>query len=263
MKISVIMVDGGFRENVFSAEYLSNQSLPDSDYEIIWVEYFDRVHAKISELPKVRGVTLNRSGQYHSSFCFNKGIELARGELLVIPDADQIMDRDFLAALWHTHSAYERLVTYVYRYDEIEENSLSSFDFDELREKCHMRNPANYGGCLAVRKKWLLEINGYEMHPIFGSGFHANGLDLYTRFKNLGLAVQWEPNLQIFHPWHPSTLAPARERYEPQKKLIDWRRRNLQYMALEGIRADLNFTPPPGLARMLDREMALLEAAGG
>ena len=88
-------------------------------------------------------------------------------------------------------------------------------------------------------KKWLLEINGYEQHKIFESGFHANGMDIYSRFKNFGLAIMWTPAVKLYHPWHPFTLVPA-EQYNVQLRFIEWRAKNLQYLAINGISERLN-----------------------
>lgn len=241
MKISVIMIDGGFRDNVYSAEYFSKQDFSDDDYEVIWVDYFDKPNEKLKHIDKVKVITLNKTDEYHSSYCFNRGIVEAKGDVIVIPDADQIVKPDFLSKVWGKHQKCDNLVSYMYRYDEIEQGSLQDLSFDELDKKCILKNPLNYGGCLTVRKKWLMEINGYEMHPIFRSGFHANGLDIYTRFKNLGLAIQWDRELKLYHPWHPSTLASAPQ-YKPQKEMISWRYQILQYMAVNGIDESQNIT---------------------
>jgi hypothetical protein len=242
MKISVIMVDGGFRESTYGAEYFSRQDFPENDFEVLWVEFYSRVPGSVTEQHKVRVLTLNNppDREYHSSYCFNKGIESARGELIVIPDADQIVKPDFLEKLWEMHSRFGDLVIYTYRYDEIRAGELKSLDWDELEEKCLLVNPINYGGCLSVRKKWLLEINGYEQHRFFSSGFHANGMDVYTRFKNLGLPVMWAPHLKLFHPWHPNTLALVKQ-YQLQKEVIEWRSRTLQYLALDGLDPGRNY----------------------
>jgi hypothetical protein len=236
MKISVVMIDGQFRENTFGAEYFSKQDFPANEFEVIWVEFYSKVPEHVRVQKNVKVVTLNNPDDkmYHSSYCFNRGIVEATGELIVIPDADQIVKPDFLSKLFAIHTAYDKLVVYPYRYDEVKKGELKSVDFDELEKKCLLKNPMNYGGCLSVRKKWLLEINGYEQHKIMESGFHANGMDMYTRFKNLGLAVMWANELKLFHPYHENTLAPA-DQYYIQKDLIDWRFRNMEYLAIDGI----------------------------
>lgn len=242
MKISVIMVDGGFRENTYGAEYFSKQDFPENDFEIFWIEFYSKVPESVRAQHKVKVLTLNRPFDevYHSSYCFNKGIESAQGELIVIPDADQIVKPDFLSKLWVMHAQHEKLLIYPYRYDEDRKGDLKSFDWDELENKCILKNPINYGGCLSVRKKWLKEINGYEQHQVFSSGFHANGLDVYTRFKNFGLAIMWTSAIKLFHPWHPNTLV-ASNQYKIQHEFIDWRSRNLQYLAVDGINPDKNY----------------------
>lgn len=239
MKISVIMIDGGFRENIYAAQYFSEQDFSPEEYEIIWVEYFDQPHKDLSNLSKVKVITLNKNDTYHSSYCFNKGIEEAKGEIIIIPDADQIVKPDFLTKVFEIHQRCDDLVAYIYRYDEIRRGALENHSFEELDKKCILKNPTNYGGCLTVAKKWLLEINGYEMHPLFESGFHANGMDIYTRFKNLGLAIKWFKGLKLYHPWHDSTLIAAPQ-YPLQHKLIEWRKRNLQYLAINGIDVNKN-----------------------
>ena len=243
MKISVVMIDGEFRENTFGAEYFTKQDFPEHEYEVIWVEFYNQVPVAVTENKKIKVVRLGNAKNtiYHSSYCFNKGILEAAGELIVIPDADMIVKKDFLSQLWNRHSLFDRLVIYPYRYDEAEANVLSSHDIAELEEKCILKNPLNYGGCLSVRKKWLLEINGYEQHKIFESGFHANGLDIYTRFKNLGLAVMWAPEIKMYHPWHPFTLHSSIQ-YKLQFELIAWRSKNLQYLALSGLNDQNNYT---------------------
>jgi hypothetical protein len=254
MKISVIMIDGNFRENTFGSEYFHRQDFDENDYEVIWVEYYHKANPNVAKKKKIKIITLNNEEdqKYHSSFCFNRGVMEAKGEILVIPDADQIVAPNFLSLVWREHEQYDRLVMYGYRYDESFRGVLKSFDFDELKNKCVLKNPLNYGGCLTIRKKWLLKVNGYEQHPIFSGGFHANGLDLYTRFKNFGLAIRWNPDLKLYHPWHPFTLDDAHE-YKIQKLVIEWRRQNIQCMALQGIDANKNIHTPEEIARYLQR----------
>jgi hypothetical protein len=260
IKISVVMIDGGFRENVFGAKYFSQQNFPEDDYEIIWVDYFDRIHPEISSNPKIKAIHLDKKGIYHSSYCFNMGIKKARGEVIIIPDADLIVMPDFLDRVWDLHRQYEKLVVYGYRYDEVKEGILESHDFKELEDKCVLKNPLNFGGCLTVRKRWLLQMNGFEQHDILRTGFHANGMLMSTRFKNMGLAIQWEPSLKLYHPWHPFTLAGSLE-YRSQHRAIDWVKSNMLWQAIQGLDSAKNQSPPSGLKEILEEELDLLNNA--
>lgn len=245
MKVSVIMVDGCFRENTYGAEYFTKQNFPESEFEVIWVEFYSRAKEELYSNDQLKLITLNKpkSSIYHSSLCFNEGIKQANGEVLIIPDGDVIVETDFIQKVWDTHQKSNDLVAYGYRCNEIAENSLSSLAFDELKDKCVITNPTNYGGCLTVRKEWLLKINGYDQHQIFESGFHANGLDIYTRFRNYGLAIKWDPSLHLYHPRHAFTSEKAPE-YERQRKLINWRSENLEFLPLNGISPLLNTKTP-------------------
>jgi len=259
-RISIIMVDGSFRESYHSVDFFGEQKIPADDYELLWVEYYDEVKPelieKVSKYPNFRIITLEKEGFYHPSYCFNAGICASRGEVIFIPDADLVVEEYFLERAWADHQANDELVMYFYRYNEFEKDHLPEVNIEHLRKKCILTNPSNYGGCLSVRKKWLVEINGYEQHPIFGSGFHANGLEVYTRLKNLGLHVKWHPELKLYHPWHPGTLAPSRSQnsYRIQQVVIGYRAVNLVTKPFQGIDSTQNSELPADL-------MATIEAA--
>lgn len=259
-KISVLLVDGSYRPHFAVIDSLKRQTLPADDFEVLWCEYYNNVKQELTDKMKdrknYRVITLNENGIYHSSYCFNRGIMDARGELLVIPDADVIIEENFLETIWNEHQANERLVMYILRMDEPkrQENSPFCLDLESLREKCELVNPSNYGGCLTVRKKWLLEINGYEQDDVFRSGGdHANGLDVYTRFKNLGMHIMWHPGLKMYHPWH--THKPGSQNaYAPQKVLISHRAKKLDILPYKGIDPALDRDIPEQLQAQLDAE---------
>jgi hypothetical protein len=254
-KISVVMIDGSFRESYHAVDFFCDQTLPRDDYELIWVEFYDKINPqleqKISKYPNARIVSLKKQGIYHSSMCFNAGIKESRGDVVFIPDADVAVEPYFLEEAMKEHEADHKLVLYFYRKEEDEEDHRKGITLDYQKKVCRFKNPSNYGGCLSVRKKWLLEINGYEQHPVFGSGFHANGIDVYTRFKNLGLHVMWHPELILYHPWHPLNAAgfPV---WEVQKTITNYRARNLLTSAYMGVDPARNADLPKELARLLE-----------
>lgn len=256
-RISIIMVDGSFRESFHSIDFFGNQTLPATEYELLWVEYHDRVKShlksKVAQFPNMRIIKLGGDGVYHSSFCFNAGIKASAGELLFIPDADVVVERDFLERVWEEHAKNQRLVMYIYRFNEPEEKHVPYIEIEHLRKVCVLTNPANYGGCVSIRKVWLMEINGYEQHPLFGTGYHANGLDLYTRLRNLGLHVMWHPKLRLYHPWHPLT-AMDDTLYRLQRIVIDYRSKNLMTNPFNGIDSTGNSIIPEELEAKIDRE---------
>jgi GT2 family glycosyltransferase len=206
LRISIIMVDGAFRQSYHAVDFFCTQDFPTDEFELLWVEFTDYVHPQLAEAvaryPNARIITLNQSGDYHPALCFNAGIEAARGDLLVIPDADQACEPDTLQRLWDAHQRDERLVMYLFRYDEPEDQHIEPIALEtlaHLQQVCHLRSPSNFGACLTVRKRWLLEINGYDRYWPFHTGFHAHGLDVNTRLKNLGLPIVWHPGIKLYH----------------------------------------------------------------
>ena len=235
-KISVIMVDAGFREKFHLIDFLNDQTLAREDYELIWVEYYDKVRKELTNKRGVRIFTLNKTGKpYHMAYCFNEGIRQSLGDLLVIMDADLVVNPTFLETIKEEHEKCPELAMYLQRWDEPKEKHKENISLQHLKKVCIYRNPRNYGGCLSVRKKWLLTVNGYEQHPIF-AGLHALAMDMYTRLKNLGLHIKWHPTERVYHPWHPGTLAPS-ESYILQLKVVEGRARSLTtlpYIGLDG-----------------------------
>lgn len=255
-KISVIMVDGSYRENFFAVDFFGNQTMSEDDYELLWVEYYDSVNPelaeKISKHPNFRVITLGKEGGYHSSYCFNRGIVESKGDLFIIPDADQACEEDFLETVFKEHQTNDKLVMYVHRRSESKKDHMPDVDIDHLRKVCVQGHPNNYGGCLTVRKKWLLEINGYDQYPIFGSGEHANGSDVYFRLRNLGLHVMWHPHLTLYHPWHP--IDKHRYSHEIQRVVVNYRALTLATISFRGIDAAKDSEPSEDLVEKIEVE---------
>lgn len=251
------MVDGSFRESFHSIDFFGNQTLSAAEYELLWVEYYDgikpQLKCKIEQFPNMRIIKLGGDGVYHSSFCFNAGIKASVGELVVIPDADVVVEGDFLERVWEEQAKNQSLAMYIYRFNEPEEKHVPYIEIERLRNVCSLTNPANYGGCVSIRKMWLFEVNGYEQHPLFGTGYHANGLDLYTRLKNLGLHVMWHPKLRLYHPWHPLTEMDD-TLYRLQRIVIDYRSKSLMTNPFNGIDSPRNSAMPEELEEKLHRE---------
>lgn len=255
IKISIIMVDGAYRSYYFTIDSFGKQTFPACDYELLWVEYYDKIKPdlanKLQEYHNCKAITLNQAGKYHSSYCFNAGIERARGELIIIPDGDVLCEEHFLETVWEEHQTNKKLVMYISRFDEPEEEHRTDISMEHLRKVCVLRNPSNYGGCITVRKHWFIAINGYEQHPVFRTGFHANGLDVYTRLKNLGLHIMWHPDLKLFHPWHPFT-SHFSDAYTPQHMLIHHRACQKESLSYLGLDPNRNRDVPRELGRKLE-----------
>lgn len=255
--VTIIMVDGSFRESFHALDFFGNQSYLTNKYEMLWVEYYSDLHPsirrKIDALPNARAICLGKTGVYHSSYCFNQGIVESQGEIIYIPDGDVAVEEDFLDSTIQDHLEYDKLAMYFYRVNEPQDRHNPNVSIDHIKSVGSITNPSNYGGCLSVRKKWLLEVNGYEQHPVFATGFHANGHEMYTKLRNLGLAIRWHPDKHLYHSWHPSTTASAPQ-YEVQRHMLNFKTINLEKKSFHGIQKDQNKSLPHQLELELNRK---------
>ena len=215
MKISVITWDGDFRENTHTIDYFCQQDFPEGDFEFIWVDYYnsnDFVRKKIEKYHNARLLSLENSEKtpWHLGECINEGVRVSSGKILVIPDGDIVVERDFLSYVWQSHQNYEDLILYFRRYDELKNDRVNQGfpSISYLQQKTQLMNPTNYGGCLSLRRKNFEIIRGYETHSVF-SGPGCQGLETYTRLLNAGMAIKWAQGKKIYHPWHANSGVPG------------------------------------------------------
>jgi len=109
-KISIILLDWKVRESFHTIQYLNRQDINRSDYEIIWVEFYNYVAKPLSDI--IEGCKLSNlpmpidqwivleypdSFYYHKHVMYNSGILHAKGDIIVIMDSDAIVKTDFLS----------------------------------------------------------------------------------------------------------------------------------------------------------------------
>ena len=222
MKISVIVWDGNFRENLHTIRFFGEQRMAHEEYEFLWVDYYgsnDAVRSAMERYPNFRVVTLDRdpSETWHLGHCINEGARQSRGTLLVIPDGDIAVGPDFLEYV-AAECGQSDHVTYFRRYDELERDACeaSTRDLAHLEQRCKLLNPLNYAGCLVLHRETFEKVNGYEEHPLF-SGPGMNAMETYVRLRNAGCSVRWSDR-KIYHPWHPNTGASSED--ERQRALL-------------------------------------------
>ncbi len=245
-QVSVIMVDGGFRENFHALQYWCEQTLAEEDFELIWVDYTDSVAPDVQSHERVRTFTLGRHDEPQVlAAAYNEGIRKARGDIVVIPDADVACEGRLLEKISAELSEHPREVLYVLRLDQPGEHFKRGQDFEYLRETCSIKHTYNYGGCTAVRREWLIKMNGYEELPFF-AGYHYNGGDNYIRFKNMGLRVRWHPEMRVYHPWHPIPPQEKFDTVQKQERFIRMRAAKWEWRAYKGLdpSKDRPYNPP-------------------
>ena len=212
IEVSVITWDGGFREQFHTVDFFCNQSLPETEYEFIWAEYYSSINSDlkgtISNYPNARAICLDLDGDWHVGKCMNRGLAASFGNHLVLIDGDIAVNRDFLEKDLEVHEQYPGTAVYYRRWDEPQasaDNQSRRKTIEYLDAHCRMMNPTNYGGCLTLGRELIEAVNGYEEHSIFaGSG--AINMELYVRLVNSGVPVMWHPSTKVYHPWHRGTI---------------------------------------------------------
>ncbi len=220
--------------------------------------------APVAFLPETRGpmldlcrkgarcFTLDRDDQPEIwAYAYNEGIRQARGEIVVLPDADVACTPDLLETIKKELTEDPELVLYVLRLNQRETDFRPRQDIDYLRRTCTVSHTFNFGGCTAVRRAWLIKMNGYEQLPFF-AGYQYNGGDNYLRFKNMGLKIRWHPTQRVYHPWH--TL-PPQTRFstaQQQEEFLCYRAASWGRQAFDGLDPALNQEYDSRAARVSD-----------
>src|SRR5438477_262107 len=97
-KVSVILIDWGVRESFHSLEYLNRQTAARGDYELIWLEFYDRKPPDLRRLVAAGGAApvLDKwlvlgypdDAIFHKHRLYNVGLLAAAGEVCVLCDSD-------------------------------------------------------------------------------------------------------------------------------------------------------------------------------
>ncbi len=231
-KLSIILLDWSVRESFHSLAYLNQQTVGRDQYELIWLEFYQRKPAKLQEMVFRHGnasplldqwivAGYDRQTIFNKHRLYNLGLLLARGENCVICDSDAIFTPNFVAKLLE---AFERWPNTVIHVDQIRNTNRRFHPFayptiDEilgpgcinwtgttskgLLDQTDRLHSANYGACMAARRKDLLAIGGADEHLDY-LGYICGPYELTFRLVNRGLSERWIEDEFIYHVWHPN-----------------------------------------------------------
>jgi len=229
-KISLILIDWGVRESFHTLEYLNRQTARRDDYELIWLEFYDRKPDALQQMVARGDRVLDKwyvlgypnDVIYHKHRVYNAGILSAVGEVCVICDSDAIYQPTFIDSLIRAFEETPRAVVhldqvrnddhrfYPFNYPDIADilgkgivnwNGTTTHGLGSL-DRIH---GANYGACMAARRRDLLAIGGADEHVDY-LGYICGPYDLTFRLVNYhGRGERWLENEFLYHVWHPNT----------------------------------------------------------
>jgi len=232
-EVSIILLDWKVRESFHILDYLNQQTVPRFNYEIIWIEYYNRKPKELEEkfqdsLNKRKPILdewivmkMPENVYYHKHLMYNLGIIAAEGKIITFCDSDAIVKPTFIESIVNSFREDENIVLHM---DEIrnDDRNLYPFCYPSIAriegEGCinikegrpvgimdridplHLKN---YGACMSALKEDLIEIGGADEHLDY-LGHIAGPYELTFRLRNYGRREIWHQSEWLYHTWHPS-----------------------------------------------------------
>jgi hypothetical protein len=222
--VSLILLDWSVRESFHLLHYLHDQDVPRELFEVILIEYYERVSAAVEpfadELDTWAVLQMPDSCYYHKHLMYNVGIVLSRGEICVICDSDAMVKPGFIRTIIDEFKQQPDLILHIDQFRNVRRD-LYPFNyptFDEVigdgcincidgktagilddRDPIHTRN---YGACMCARRADLIAIGGADEHIDY-LGHICGPYEMTFRLVNAGKQERWHPTEFMFHTWHP------------------------------------------------------------
>ncbi|MBI3611419.1 MAG: glycosyltransferase [Nitrospirae bacterium] len=209
--VSLILLDWSCRESFHALDWLSRQNIPRDQYEIIWVELYDRVLPEAMEKADVV-ITCGQKGMYHKHVGYNAGLLHSKGQVITVCDSDAAFPPDFISSIikaFNLNAAREPASTVLMHYERRtkERYPKEIKDIRELQKYSWIELWPNVGACMSVRKTDAIRFGGFDEHSSF-RGYLCGPYDLGWRLVNAGIPEIWhDESVALWHFAHPDPLA--------------------------------------------------------
>ncbi len=211
--VSLVLLDWECRERFHSLDWLNRQDAPRDQYEIIWVELFNRVVPAAMELADVV-ITCRQKGLYHKHHGYNIGLLQAHGAITVICDSDAIYPPGFISSILAafkvpggTELKAMVLMYYQWRSNHTYPDGFS--DVSQLQQYEWRPLLPNAGACVCMRTVDSLRFGGFDEHRSL-RGYLCGPYELGWRLVNAGLPEIWHDEaMASWHFQHPEPLGLA------------------------------------------------------
>lgn len=212
-RLSIILLDWGVRERFTTLDWLLAQSVPKDQYELIWIELFDRVIPEVVEKSDVV-VNCNQRGKYHKHKGYNIGVLRAKGDLVCICDSDAVFPPDFVESVFRAFEVQDGgtpiplvLMHHEWRTSFLYPEGLS--DTETLKDQARWKwwpLVHNAGACMTVRKMDAIRFGGFDESETL-AGYLCGPYDLGWRLVNAGYPEKWhDESVALWHFAHPDPI---------------------------------------------------------
>lgn len=212
-RLSIILLDWGCRERFTTLDWLQQQDVPNDQYELIWVEVYDRVVDEVMMKANIV-ITCGQQGIYHKHIGYNAGLLHARGELVCVCDSDAVFPPNFVRCVFRSFQMEDGgsavplvLMHYEWRTSLLYPDGLT--DTETLKDHARWQwwpLIVNEGACMTVRRADAIRFGGFDEHPSY-RGYMCGPYDLGWRLINAGLPELWhDPSVALWHFAHPDPI---------------------------------------------------------
>lgn len=205
--LSIILLDWSVRENFHVLDWLNNQTVDRSLYELIWVEAHDRVLDHVT--PKVdQHILCHQRGLYHKHAAWNAAALHARGQLVTFSDSDAIYPPAFVASVLAAFGSAEGtraqeliLMHYEWRTRSLYPGGITSMQ--QLEQFEWLPLWPNVGACMTIRTDDFIRYGGLDEHQSY-RGYMCGPYELGWRMVNAGVPEIWhDQSVALWHFAHP------------------------------------------------------------
>ena len=210
--VSIILLDWSCREHFNTLDWLARQDVARKQYELIWIELYDRVAPEVMSGADTV-ITCGQRGLYHKHIGYNVGLLEARGQIIVICDSDAVFPPDFVSSILKMFQIEneENMRSLVLMHHERRTSfrypkTLSSTE--ELKESKWNWWPVvpNAGACMSVLKKDAIRLGGFDEHRAY-KGYLCGPYELGWRMVNAGIPEIWHKlTTSLWHFAHPDPV---------------------------------------------------------
>lgn len=267
-RLSIILLDWGCRERFTTLDWLLQQDVPKDQYELIWVEVYDRVVDEVLKKADVV-ITCDQQGIYHKHIGYNTGLLHARGELICVCDSDAVFPPDFVRSVFRSFQMESGgsavplvLMHYEWRTSLLYPEGLADTEILKDSERWQWWPLiVNEGACMTVRRADAIRFGGFDEHPSY-RGYLCGPYDLGWRLINAGWPEVWHNEaVALWHFAHPDPIGTNGQRAS-LKQLLEKAHPHVNGHALTAVEAfstgrfqPLRENPDIWALRMRDRRI--------